>query len=92
MSENMKKLFKLVMMTALLTVVGVAIFVYASDQQVVVLKDGTIITVDDVWESESGALVSYEVAGETILLNRDEIKSYGKRNLNHIHQQAAESR
>jgi len=89
MSENMKKLFKLVMMTALLTVVGVAIFVYASDQQVVVLKDGTIITVDDVWESESGALVSYEVAGETILLNRDEIKSYGKRNLNHIHQQAA---
>jgi serine/threonine protein kinase len=85
----MKKLFKLVMMTALLTVVGVAIFVYASDQQVVVLKDGTIITVDDVWESESGALVSYELAGETILLNRDEIKSYGKRNLNHIYQQAA---
>ena len=89
MSENMKKLFKLVMMTALLTVVGVAIFVHASDQQVVVLEDGTIITVDDVWESESGALVSYEVAGETILLNRDEIKSYGKRNLNHIYQQAA---
>jgi serine/threonine protein kinase len=77
------------MMTALLTVVGVAIFVYASDQQVVVLKDGTLIVVDDVWESESGALVSYEVAGETILLNRDEIKSYGKRNLNHIRQQAA---
>ena len=89
MSENMKKLFKLVMMTALLTVVGVAIFVYASDQQVVVLKDGTLITVDEVWESESGALVSYELAGETILLNRDEIKSYGKRNLNHIYQQAA---
>jgi serine/threonine protein kinase len=85
----MKKLFKLVMMTALLPVVGVAIFVYASDQQVVVLKDGTLIVVDDVWESESGALVSYELAGETILLNRDEIKSYGKRNLNHIHQQAA---
>ena len=85
----MKKLFKLVMMTALLTVVGVAIFVYASDQQVVVLKDGTLIVVDDVWESESGALVSYELAGETILLNRDEIKSYGKRNLNHIYQQAA---
>jgi serine/threonine protein kinase len=77
------------MMTALLTVVGVAIFVYASDQQVVVLKDGTLIVVDDVWESESGALVSYEVASETILLNRDEIKSYGKRNLNHIRQQAA---
>jgi len=85
----MKKLFKLVMMTALLTVVGVAIFVNASDQQVVVLKDGTIIAVDEVWESESGALVSYEVAGETILLNRDEINSYGKRNLNHIYQQAA---
>ena len=85
----MKKLFKLVMMTALLTVVGVPIFVYAIGQQVVVLKDGTNIVVDEVWESESGALVSYEVAGETILLTRDEIKSYGKRSLNHIYQQAA---
>ena len=84
----MKKLFKLVIMMAVLAVGGFALFVHNSDQLVVVIKDGTIIEVDAVWESESGALISYEVAGETILLNRDEIKSYGKRNLGHIRQQA----
>jgi hypothetical protein len=83
----MKKLFKIFMIMALLTVGGVAIFVYYSGQQVVILKDGTIKAVDAVWESESGALISYEVDGETTLLNRDEIKSYGKRNLGHLYQQ-----
>ena len=84
----MKKLFKLVMMMALLTVAGVVIFLSFSDQQVVVLRDGTIKEVDTVWESESGALISYEADGETILLNRDEIKSYGKRKLGHVYQLA----
>ena len=84
----MKKFFKLFMMMALLAAGSVAIFVHFSDQQVVVLKDGTIKTVDAVWESESGALISYEVYGETILLNRDEIRSYGKRNLGHLYRQA----
>ncbi len=85
----MKKLFKFVMMTALLIIGGVVIFVHNSDQQVVVLRDGTIKEVDSVWESESGALISYEVDGETILLNRNEIKSYGKRTLGHIYQQVS---
>jgi serine/threonine protein kinase len=67
-----------------LTVGGAAIFVTFSEQQVVVLKDGTTKTVDTLWESESGELISYEVDGETTLLNRDEIKSYGDRNLGHI--------
>jgi hypothetical protein len=73
----MKKLIKIFMMMALLAVGSFAIFVHYSDQPVVVLKDGTIKAVDVVWESESGALISYTVDGETILLNRDEIKSYG---------------
>jgi serine/threonine protein kinase len=85
----MKKLFKFVMMTALLIIGAVVIFVHNSDQQVVVLRDGTIKEVDSVWESESGALISYEVDGETILLNRDEIKSYGKRTLGHIQEQVS---
>jgi hypothetical protein len=84
----MKKLIKIFMMMALLAVGSFAIFVHYSDQPVVVLKDGTIKAVDVVWESESGALISYTVDGETILLNRDEIKSYGKRNLGHLYQQA----
>ncbi|MDB4442704.1 YgdI/YgdR family lipoprotein, partial [bacterium] len=80
----MKKLFKLFLLMVVLTVGGAAIFVYFTKQQVVVLKDGTIKTVDTLWESESGELISYEVDGETTLLNRDEIKSYGERNLGHI--------
>ena len=72
---------------AFLTVGGAAIFVYSTDQQIVVLKDGTILTVDAVWESGSANLISYEVDGETTLLNRDEIKSHGERNLGHIFQE-----
>ena len=74
-----------------LTVGGAAISVYFTEQHVVVLKDGTIKTVDTLWESESGELISYEVDGETTLLNRDEIKSYGKRNLGHIFRETKSS-
>jgi len=83
----MKKIFKLLILAAFLTVGGAATFVYSTDQLVVVLKDGTIKTVDAVWESESGDLISYEVDSETTLLNRDEIKSYGERNLGHMLQE-----
>ena len=78
----MKKLFKLFILMVLLTVLGAAIFVHFSDKQVVVLADGTIKTVDDVWESESGNLISFEIEGERVLLKREEIKTYG---LNMLH-------
>ena len=74
-----------------LTVGVAAISVYFTEQHVVVLKDGTIKTVDTLWESESGELISYEVDGETTLLNRDEIKSYSKRNLGHIFRETKSS-
>ena len=74
-----------------LTIGGAAISVYFTEQHVVVLKDGTIKTVDTLWESESGELISYEVDGETTLLNRDEIKSYSKRNLGHIFRETKSS-
>jgi len=86
----MKKLFKLFVLMALLTVCGAALFVHFSDKQVLVLTDGTLKTVDEVWESESGNLISYEVEGERVLLKREEIKSYGKRNLGHVYQEAKE--
>jgi uncharacterized protein YcfL len=54
----MKKLFKLFVLMALLTVCGAALFVHFSDKQVLVLTDGTLKTVDEVWESESGNLIS----------------------------------
>ncbi len=72
----------------LVTILGAAICVYFSDKQVVVFADGTIKTVDEVWESESGNLIAYEVEGERVLLKREEIKTYGKRNLGHVYQEA----
>ena len=66
----------------LLTVVGTAVFVYFTDKHVVVLKDGTLKTVDEVWEK--GNLIFYELDSEISVLNQDEIKSYGKRNMGHV--------
>jgi serine/threonine protein kinase len=84
----MKKLFKLFVLMALLTVCGAALFVHFSDKQVLVLADGTLKTVDEIWESESGNLIAYEAEGERVLLQKEEIKSYGKRNLGHVYLEA----
>lgn len=86
----MKKLIKVIILMALLTICGAALFFHFSHKQVVVLADGTVKTVDEVWESESGNFISYEVEGERILLKREEIKSYGKRNLVHVYREIKE--
>ena len=80
--EHMKKLFKLILLMTLLTIGGIAVFVYATDKHVVVLKDGSQKTVDEVWEK--GNLIFYVVDGEESLLNHSQIKSYGKRNIGHV--------
>jgi len=70
---------------ALLTAGGAAIFVFSTDKQVLALKDGSFKRADEIWES--GDSLFYEVDGEIFLLNQDEVKSYGKRNLGHIFQE-----
>ena len=80
--EHMKKFFKLLLLMTLLTIGGIAVFVYATDKHVVVLKDGSQKTVDAVWEK--GNLIFYVVDGEESLLNHNQIKSYGKRNVGHV--------
>ncbi len=85
----MKKFFKLFMITVLLTVGGAALFVFSTDKKVVVLKDGTIKTVDEIWES--GNSIFYEIDSEIFLLNHNEIKRYGKRHIGHIFQEAIHS-
>ena len=82
----MKKFFKLFAIMVLLAVGGAAVFVFSTDKQVVVLTDGTIKMVDKT--GERGNLIFYELDGETFWLNQDEIKSYGKRNIGHIFQEA----
>jgi hypothetical protein len=68
--DDMKKLFKLFVLMALLTVCGAALFVHFSDKQVLVLADGTLKTVDEIWESESGNLIAYEAEGERVKLRQ----------------------
>jgi hypothetical protein len=80
----MKKILKLFLLLTLLTVGGIAVFVYSTDKQVVVLKDGSLKTVDEIWES--GNSIFYEIDGDIFLLDQDEIKSYGKLNMGHIFQ------
>jgi len=81
----MKKLSQFLIVIALLTAAGAGGFVFSTDEQVVVLEDGTIKTVDDIWES--GDSIFYEINNEIFLLDQDEIKSYGKRNIGHLFQE-----
>ena len=82
--DIMKKILKLFLLLTLLTVGGIAVFVYSTDKQVVVLKDGSLEMVDEIWES--GNSIFYEKDSDIFLLDQDEIKSYGKLNMGHIFQ------
>ena len=85
----MKKISQFLIIIALLTAAGAVVFVFATDEQVVVLEDGTIKTVDEIWES--GDSIFYEINNEIFLLDQDEIKSYGKRNIGHLFQEVKRS-
>ena len=78
----MKAFFKAIVILALLSIGGAALWIHFSDKEVVVLADGTIKTVDEIWES--GDSIFYEVENEMFLLDQHEIKSYGKRNFGHL--------
>jgi serine/threonine protein kinase len=78
----MKAFFKAIVILALLSMGGAVLWIHFSDKEVVVLADGTIKTVDEIWES--GDSIFYEVENEIFLLDQHEIKSYGKRNFGHL--------
>ena len=78
----MKAFFKAIVILALLSMGGAVLWIHFSDKEVVVLADGTIKTVDEIWES--GDSIFYEVENEMFLLDQHEIKSYGKRNFGHL--------
>jgi serine/threonine protein kinase len=78
----MKKIILSLILLPIVIVVGAAIYVSATDKQVVVLKDGTQKIVDEIWES--GDSIFYEINDDIFLLNQNELKSYGKRNIGHL--------
>jgi serine/threonine protein kinase len=46
------------------------------DRNLVVLKNGTVLTVDEIWKS--GLFLLYKINDEVFTVNRNEVESYGK--------------
>jgi serine/threonine protein kinase len=63
---------------ALLLLAGIAAFYVKGymDRSVVVLQNGTVIFTDQIWES--GGVIFYEVENEVFVVNKFEVKSFGK--------------
>jgi hypothetical protein len=64
----------------LLLMVGIGSF-YLDDYQdrnIVVMKNGTVITVDEIWKS--GRFILYKIDDEVFTVNRIEVDIYGKPN------------
>ena len=78
----MRNLFKTVVILSAIAVAGAALYINFSDREVIVLKDGTVKTVDATWQS--GDSIFFEINGQIDFYDRDEIKTYGKRSLMHF--------
>jgi serine/threonine protein kinase len=78
----MKNVLKIGVLLSIATIISAALFVFFTDKQVVVLRDGTVKSVDQTWESRDSLF--YEVNNEIYLLDKSEIKGHGKRNLIHL--------
>jgi serine/threonine protein kinase len=78
----MRNFFNIVVILSVITIAGAVLFVYFIDQEVIVLKDGTIKTVDETWQS--GDTIFFEIDNQIDFYDQDEIKTYGKRNLMHF--------
>ncbi len=74
------KVRQAILLLLLLLIVGIGA-VYLNDYQdsnIVVLKNGTVITVDEIWKS--GDFILYKVGDEVVTVNKIEVESYGKPN------------
>jgi len=78
----MRNFFQAIVLFSVITVVGVALFVFFTDKQIIVLNDDTLKTVDETWLS--GDSLFYEIDGQIDFLDKGEIKTYAKRNIQHV--------
>ena len=78
----MRNFFQAIVLFCVITVVGAALFVFFTDKQIIVLNDDTLKTVDETWSS--GDSLFYEIDGQIDFFDKGEIKTYGKRNIQHI--------
>ncbi len=78
----MRNFFQAIVLFTVITVVGAALFVFFTDKQIIVLNDDTLKTVDETWSS--GDSLFYEIDGQIDFLDKGEIRTYGKRNIQHV--------
>jgi serine/threonine protein kinase len=78
----MRNFFQTIVLFCVITVVGVAILVFFTDKQIIILSDDTLKTVDETWLA--GDSLFYEIDGQIDFLDKSEIKTYGKRNIQHV--------
>ena len=75
----MRNIFKAIVLLSALLIAGAALFVYATDKEIIFLKNGTVKTVDQTWPS--GNSLFYEIDDQIYSLSNDEIQTYGKRDI-----------
>jgi len=78
----MRNFFQAIVLFSVITVVGAGLFVFFTDKQIIVLNDDTLKTVDETWQS--GDSLFYEIDGQIDFLDKNELKTYGKRNIRHV--------
>ena len=72
----MKMRHAILLLLLLAVAIGAFYFDDYQDRNIVVLKDGTVITVDQIWKS--GKFILYKIDDEVFTVNKIEVESYGK--------------
>ena len=77
----MRKFFQTLIVLSIITVAGLAVYVYVTDKHVIVYMNGNILTVDD---DDVIFLNDGTILYDDLIIEQDEIKYYSKRKISHI--------
>jgi len=72
----MKMRHAILLLLLVMVVIGSVYLNDYQDRNLVVLKNGTVLTVDEIWKS--GRFLLYKINDEVFTVNRNEVESYGK--------------
>jgi len=77
----MRNFFQTLIVLSIITVAGLAVYVYVTDKHVIVYMNGNILTVDD---DDVIFLNDGTILYDDLIIEQDEIKYYSKRKISHI--------
>ena len=72
----MKMRHVILLLLLVMVVIGSVYLNDYQDRNLVVLKNGTVLTVDEIWKS--GRFLLYKINDEVYTVNKNEVESYGK--------------